>query len=333
LASGPGWKRKVDRLTRMSREEIRHRAAASMRRRLGWLPWLAAAADRDDGWVGRLAADAAARAELPTYLARGLATRIYGVEWTPAHLAAGLVSAGVAERIVAEAKELRDHQVRVFAYGVRDLGTPIDWHCDPVTGRRWPRRYWGFMTRGLAEGLDPKVIWEPSRHQHFGVLAAAAALTDDPSYADEVADQLAGWIAQSPTGIGIHWVESLEPALRVLSWLWVLPLVLGSPRITPDVCVAVLRSLVAQTRHIAANLSLYTSPNTHLIAEALALFVVGTVLPELEAASGWREQGRAILEREIVVQVGDDGLYREASTYYHAYAVELYLLVAVVAER
>ncbi|HYE93807.1 MAG TPA: alginate lyase family protein, partial [Terriglobales bacterium] len=130
-----------------------------------------------------------------------------------------------------------------------------------------------------------------------------------------------------------HWIEAMEPALRVLTWLWALPLLADAPRFTPALAASILRALVAQTRHVAANLSLYTSPNTHLICEALALFVAGTVLPELEAARGWREQGQAILEREIVLQVGDDGVYREASLYYHAYAVEFYLLAAVVAER
>jgi hypothetical protein len=43
--------------------------------------------------------------------------------------------------------------------------------------------------------------------------------------------------------------------------------------------------------------------------------------------------GLAILEREIAVQVGEDGVYREASLYYHAYTVEFYVLVAVLAER
>src|SRR5262245_17986176 len=105
----------------------------------------------------------------------------------------------------------------------------------------------------------------------------------------------------------------MEPALRLLAWLWALPLVADSQRFTPELSLTVLRSLVAQARHIASNLSLYTSPNTHLMAEALALFVVGTVLPELEAAASWREQGRTLLEREIVTQIGDDGVYREAS--------------------
>jgi hypothetical protein len=328
-----GGQRKLNRLAQMSRKEIRHRLAATARRRLGWLPPLAGAAHRDDGWVARILGDASSRAGVPAYLARVLATRVYGVDWAPARLAEGLTRAGAADRLVREADEICAHRLRVLGYGVCDAGPGVDWHRDPVTGARWPRRWWGFMTRGRAQGWDPKLVWEPSRHQHFLVLAAAAAVTGDVAYADEVADQLEGWIAQNPTGIGIHWVESIEPALRLLSWLWVLPLVLQSERFTPELCAAVLRSLVAQARHIAANLSTYTSPNTHLIAEALALFVVGTVLPELEMATAWRERGRAILEREIVVQVGDDGVYREASFSYHTYTVEFYLLAAVVAER
>jgi hypothetical protein len=182
-------------------------------------------------------------------------------------------------------------------------------------------------------GLDAKVVWEPSRHQHLLVLAGAAALNGRSVYAEEVAGQLGDWIEQNPTGVGIHWVESTEPAFRVLTWLWTLPLVLEAPCFTPELCLRVLRSLVSHTRHIANHLSIYSSPNTHLLIEALALFIVGTVLPELDAAAKWRECGRRILEREIETQVFDDGLYREASSYYHVYTVEFYLLASIVAER
>ena len=323
--------RPLRRIRQMSARELRHRTSATLRRYLGWLPLVSS--DRDDDWVARMLGDATSRAALPEHLRRVLAVRLYGHAWTPASLADALVRAGVADSIVREADAICDHRLRVLGYGVQPAGADFDWHRDLVTGTCWPRRYWGFMTVGTAEGWDPKRIWEPSRHQHFQVLAAAAVLTGDHRYADELADQLAGWIAQNPPRVGIHWTESLEPALRLLAWLWALPLVLDTPRFTPELCASLLRSVVAQARHIAAHLSVYASPNTHLIGEALALFVVGTVLPELEAATAWREQGRAILEREIVVQVGDDGVYREASLYYHAYAVEFYLIAAVMAAR
>lgn len=331
MARGLG--QRVRRLAIMSPDELRHRATVAARRRLGAIPWIAAVMNRDDPWVRRVAGDAAARAALPALLARVLAERLYGPDWSPARLAESLTAVGAARRIVAEADQIRRHRLVVLGYGPRELGHPIDWHRDPVTGGRWPRRYWGAMTRGDAERLDAKVIWEPSRHQHLQVLAAASVLTGNPAYANEVADQLASWIEQNPTGIGIHWLEPIEAGFRLLTWLWTLPLVLHAPRFTPELCLRVVRALVAQTRHIVRNLSTYWSPNTHLIGEGLALFAVGTALAELGGAAAWRARGRAILEREIDVQVGDDGVYREQSTYYHAYAVELYLLAVLIAER
>ena len=317
----------------MSPAEVRHRLEVAARRRLSYIPWMAAMADRDDPWVARIAADPASCAELPTILARRLAPRIYGEGWSAKRLAASLADVGAADRIVAEADEICAHRVRVLGYGPRDLGNPIDWHRDPITGRRWPQLRWPAITTFDALGFDAKVVWEPSRHQHLLVLAGAAAVTGRSAYAEEVASQLAGWIEQNPTGVGVHWVESTEPAFRMLTWLWTLPLVLEAPCFTPELCLRVLRSLVSQARHIANHLSIYSSPNTHLLVEALALFIIGTVLPELDTAAKWRECGRQILEREIQTQVFDDGLYREASSYYHVYTVEFYLLASIVAER
>jgi hypothetical protein len=317
----------------MSPAEARHRLTVSARRRLLNLPWAAMIVERDDPWVARLAADPAVRAGLPTLLAHGLGRRLYGDGWSPTDLARNLTAAGVSDRIVAEARQIRAHRLRVLAYGECELGEPIDWHRDPVSGRSWPRQHGARAARGEATGLDPKLVWEVNRHQHFEVLAAAAALTRDMAFADEVADQLAGWIDQNPAGQGIHWTEATEPSARILAWLWALPLVLDSARFSPEFCLRMLRALVSQARHVAANLSVYSSPNTHLLFEALALFVAGTALPDLAAATAWQERGRTILEREITAQVGDDGFYREASTYYHAYAVEFYLLAVVIAER
>ena len=45
--------------------------------------------------------------------------------------------------------------------------------------------------------------------------------------------------------------------------------------------IDMLIALDRQLAHVAANLSYFFSPNTHLTGEALALYVVGTALPEL----------------------------------------------------
>src|SRR5688500_891022 len=138
----------LNRLARMSPDELRHRAVVAARRRLGPVSWLAAVANRDDPWVRRVAADPATRAALPALLARVLGERLYGRDWSPARLAESLRAAGAAGRIVAEAEQIRARRLSVLGYGARDLGRPIDWHRDPVSGGRWQRRYGGAPARG-----------------------------------------------------------------------------------------------------------------------------------------------------------------------------------------
>src|SRR5215211_7460771 len=83
LRSVDALRRKLERVSRMSRAEIRARTRSLARRKLGWL---VAGEGRDDAWVARMQADASSRAGLPAYLGRVLASRIYGVDWTPARL-------------------------------------------------------------------------------------------------------------------------------------------------------------------------------------------------------------------------------------------------------
>jgi len=74
----------------------------------------------------------------------------------------------------------------------------------------------------------------------------------------------------------------------------------------------------------------YFSPNTHLLGEALALYVSGLALPEL-AASGRRvELGRRVLLTQIDRQIASDGGHRERSTHYHRYTLDFYLLALAI---
>jgi hypothetical protein len=78
-------------------------------------------------------------------------------------------------------------------------------------------------------------------------------------------------------------------------------------------------------------LSTYFSPNTHLLGEALALFFLGTLFPELQLAKRWQRRGWEILNREAARQVRGDGFYFEQSTYYHVYALDMFLHARILA--
>ena len=89
-----------------------------------------------------------------------------------------------------------------------------------------------------------------------------------------------------------------------------------------DLVVALDRQLM----QIERNLSYYFSPNTHLLGEALALYVCGRALPWLAAAARYERIGRRVLLNEIARQIAADGGHRERSTHYHRYTLDFYLL-------
>jgi hypothetical protein len=82
---------------------------------------------------------------------------------------------------------------------------------------------------------------------------------------------------------------------------------------------------------IERNLSYYFSPNTHLLGEALALYLGGRALPMLEASRRRESLGRQILLDEIDRQIAPDGGHCERSTHYHRYALDFYLLALATA--
>ncbi len=238
------------------------------------------------------------------------------------------------EASVAEAERLCRRRVPLLGYGELDLGLRINWHRDPVTGREWPRRFWtGYDLVSKNEGGDPKCIHELNRHQHLPRLAKAWFYTGDERYAREAVAQMESWVEQNPESLGINWQSSLEIALRSISWLWTIFLLLPSSALDERAARRIGKSLFAQLDHVCRFPSTYTSPNTHLIGEATALFLAGSLFPELKRAGGWRQMGAEILTREIERQVGEEGVYGELSTHYHCYALDFYLQALLLAQR
>ena len=212
-----------------------------------------------------------------------------------------------------------------------DYGRPIDWHRDAVHGKRAPRKpFYKIRYLDYDEVGDSKVTWELNRHQHLVTLAKAYRLTGDRRYADETLRQWRHWWAENPYPVGINWASSLEVAFRSLSWIWTYHLLQGSPGV-PDLQNEWHRGLALHGRHIERHLSTYFSPNTHLLGEGVALFFLGVLCPDLNAAERWKSLGWKIVLQEAERQVRSDGFHFEQSSYYHVYALDFFLHSAVLA--
>lgn len=237
-----------------------------------------------------------------------------------------------AQMIIGRAEKICEHRFDLLGYEDLDYGREIDWHSDCVHGKRAPRDLW-FKIRYLDFDSvgDAKVTWELNRHQHLVTLAKAYRLTDDRRFASELIDQWRHWQRENPYPRGINWASSLEVAFRCLSWLWLYFLLEGTPAMTPEFRQQWLRAMALSGRHIELYLSTYFSPNTHLLGEAVALYFIGTLCPELRSSLRWKRRGWEIVLRESERQVRPDGFYFEQSTYYHVYALDFFLHARVLA--
>jgi uncharacterized heparinase superfamily protein len=208
----------------------------------------------------------------------------------------------------------------------------VDWHLDPVSGRRPPVVFWADVPYLDPASGDHKIIWELNRHQHWMALGRAWWLTGNGRYRARFIQEVEGWMAANPPGRGVNWASALELALRAISWTWAVELFAAddAPGEAPWL-VDLLLGLDTQLRHVERNLSWYFSPNTHLLGEALALYVCGRTWPELEDAGRWAWLGGDILIGQGDRQVLADGLHVERSLHYHRYALEFYLLALTVA--
>lgn len=246
----------------------------------------------------------------------------------PALLPAGTVECAAASRYAEQVERVAAQVCRhVFPIlGIEiETGPEIAWRRDFLSGRESDLRYFRRIPYLNAAAVgDHKVIWELNRHQHLVALAQAYRLTHTPGFLNELAAQLESWWNANPFLLGINWTSALEVAFRALSWIWIDHL--AGAFLKPGFRRRFRTELYRHGCFLEANLSVYFSPNTHLLGEALALHALGAVYPSWPGASEWRRTGARILEQQAAAQVRPDGSHFEQSTYYHVYALDMLLL-------
>lgn len=301
----PGWY--LRRLSRMGPREIAGRAAAAVRiRRWRGLRDTPATSE----WLPQRRFTAAA----------------------PDH-ALPAPTAEARARLLKTADRLMDGHADYFGVTRDDLVSP-DWSFDPRTGRRAPSDVYAFDIAYRDEQAvgDIKQLWEPSRHQHLTVLAAAYALTGDDRYACRVADHLKSWWSANPPLRGVHWVSGIELGIRLLSWVWVRRLLAawpGAPGLFEDNPEA-LHQIRHHQRWLAAFQSRGSSANNHVIAEAAGQLAAACAFPWFRESARWRTEGMRLLDEQLQRNTFDSGLNRELAEY-HGLVLELGLAAATEA--
>jgi hypothetical protein len=227
--------------------------------------------------------------------------------------------------IIARAGEILAHRFPLLGVAI-DTGPQIRWRRDYSSGVETAPIYFRRIPYlDVTRAGDHKIIWELNRHQHLVLLAQAYRFTGRTDFLNEIGRHIDSWLEGNPFQRGINWSSALEVAFRALSWMWVDHLV--GPLLDPALRRRFLEGLYRHGHHLAVNLSVYFSPNTHLLGEAVALHALGKMFRE----PGWQALGAQTVAEQMERQVQSDGSHFEQSTYYHVYALDMFLFHAALA--
>ncbi len=252
--------------------------------------------------------------------------RVVRVDWLRTHHPERI------DAVIEKADKIRAGEVALFGrtFNLNFSDSQV-WMRDPVTENLWPRKHWAAVDHRDGRTVGGcKWVWELNRHAHLITLAKAFFLTDDETYVQEARRQLISWIGANPPLTGINWTSSLEIALRLIAWTWVLAFISESHALDEDLFRAINRSIYQQIQAIRQRLSTHSSANNHLIGEATGLVVCGISFPWFRDSEDWIQTGRAILIREARRQFHPDGVGAEQALAYQRFDMEMYMVAGLL---
>jgi hypothetical protein len=205
--------------------------------------------------------------------------------------------------------------------------SPDVWHESPDTGRIWPRQFFGAIPYrpGNPYG-DVRITWEPSRLQQliiFSLIARTAGPEASKNAVTMLETQLLSWVEANPPLTGVHYISSMECALRILSVCHAVDMVRDKLQQPDMVWGSLLKMVDSHASVIASRLSLHSSAGNHTIAECVGLIYAGLLFPEFKQSRRWINSALGLLQKEIDRQILPDGGGVEQAIWYLMFITDL----------
>jgi hypothetical protein len=229
-----------------------------------------------------------------------------------------ILGAGGEESVVAEANGILEGSLPFFGRLSFECGFPPKWFQNPATGQCVsPDRPWTEMRFASDDYGDLKFILEPSRFLFVYPLARAYAISGDERFPEAFWSTIENWAVNSPPMSGPLWICGQESSLRILAWSFALYAFLHSPATTPQRASLLVSMIAAHAWRTVQTLGYARSQRSnHLISEAVGLWTVGTLYPELNDAAAWQQQGAQLLREAVLDQITPEGAYLQDSFNY-----------------
>lgn len=222
-------------------------------------------------------------------------------------------------RVVQVCRGLRDGKMPFFSHRIADTGWPPRFNHDPVNDVEWPvGRHWSTYTQFDPALADIKCIWEASRFTNAFHLARWYLLDGCAQAAETFWEMFEAWDRQDPYGLTPQSTCGQESSFRMFAWLLAALAMLDHSATTPKRLHRLTERIWYTARHVEGNINYARGQkNNHAISEAVGLWTVGLLFPELRRSAHWRRLGRNVLIAELRRQIYPDGSYVQHSLNYH----------------
>lgn len=230
-------------------------------------------------------------------------------------------------RILREAENILRGDLPFFGHLSFACGFPPHWFENSATGQHVsPDRPWTNMRFAGPDYGDLKFILEPSRFLFSYSLVRAYVLSGDDRFPRAFWIAIEDWARKNPPMLGPMWICGQEASLRILAWSFALQAFIHSPTTTAE-RVALLTSMIAAHAWRAEQTIGYarSQRSNHLISEAVGLWTVGTIFPELEYAKSWQALGVELLREAVPDQITPEGVHLQHSFTYQRMVLHLLL--------
>ena len=231
---------------------------------------------------------------------------------------------------VAEARGLAHGKIRIFNNRFFDLGYPLNWNRNVLSGRRLESTaHWSKISD--AGNDDIKGVWEASRFSWVFPLVRAWIIEGSDFYPEIFWKLFEDWMEKNPPNQGPQWMCGQEAAMRLIAVAYALQAFRDHPSVTDKRIVLTTQLAEATAKRINGHISYAISQsNNHGISEAVGLFTAGVLWPNCTHASEWRAKGIETLLPQIQSLVSADGGFSQHSTNYHRLFLHLMIWMEVV---
>lgn len=220
---------------------------------------------------------------------------------------------------------IRRGTFKYFEHNFLQNTFPPDWHLNPSTGYKSPvQKHWSDI--GDFDNGDVKLIWELSRFSFVYALVRAHWRTGNEQYAEIFWTLVEDWREKNPPNCGVNWKCGQETAIRVMAWCFGLYGFYNAQATSAARVYALTQMIAVSGERIEGNIGYALSQrNNHGIIEAVGLWTIGLLFPELRKAELWREKGRRYLEEQGKSLIYEDGSFSQHSVNYHRLMLHGYL--------